>query len=165
LGGVLRQLRYDNGINSTDKMGGFGSFAGIIKTFGKDDLRFQLNYGNAIGRYQYTLFGDGILKEDKTLDTLTQWGGFVAYRHFWMDGLRSNAVYSYGGADNDMDLFNSSAAAIVNKNIQTVHFNLIWSPVPKIDLGLEYIYGYREVENGQNGELNRIQFSTQYNFF
>lgn len=165
LGGVLRQLRYDNGIDSTDKVGGFGSFAGIIKTFGKDDLRFQLNYGNAIGRYQYTLFGDGILKADNSLDTLTQWGGFVAYRHFWMEGLRSNVVYSYGRADNNMDLFNTSAAGIMNKNIQTGHLNLVWSPVPKIDLGLEYIYGYREVENGQDGKLNRIQFGAQYNFF
>lgn len=127
--------------------------------------RFQINYGNAIGRYQYTLFGDGILKPDKTLDTLTQWGGFVAYRHFWMEGLRSNIVYSYGEADNDMDIFTSTAAGVINKNIQTGHFNLIWSPVPKIDLGLEYIYGYREVENGQDGTLNHIQFGAQYNFF
>uniref|UniRef100_A0A7C4VR62 Porin n=1 Tax=Desulfatirhabdium butyrativorans TaxID=340467 RepID=A0A7C4VR62_9BACT len=165
LGGVLRQLRYDDGLNHDDTIGGFGSFAGMIKTFDKDDIRFQINYGNAIGRYQYTLFGDGILKPDKTLDTLTQWGGFVAYRHFWMEGLRSNIVYSYGAADNDMDILTSAAAGVINKNIQTGHLNLIWSPVPKIDLGLEYIYGYREVENGQDGTLNRIQFGAQYNFF
>lgn len=162
LGGVLRQLRYDDGIHSDDTMGGFGSFAGIIKTFGKDDVRFQINYGNAIGRYQYTLFGDGTLKANNTLDTLTQWGGFVAYRHFWMEGLRSSVVYSYGSADND-EIFNNSG--VVNKQLQTGHINLMWSPVPRIDLGLEYIYGYREVENGQDGTLNRIQFGAQYNFF
>ena len=163
LGGVLRQLRYDNGINSTDTMGGFGSFAGIIKTFGKDDVRFQINYGNAMGRYQYTQFADGLYKAaENTIDTINEWGGFVAYRHIWMEGLRSSAVYSYGSADNDAIFANNT---LVNKDIQTVHFNLIWSPVPKIDLGLEYIYGKREVESGDDGSLNRIQFGAQYNFF
>lgn len=163
LGGVLRQLRYDNGITNTDTMGGFGSFAGMIRTFGKDDLRFQLNYGNAMGRYQYTQFADGLYKAaDNSIDTINEWGGFVAYRHIWMEGLRSSAVYSYGKADND-DIFANNAD--VNKDIQTVHVNLMWSPVPKVDLGLEYMFGKREAASGDDGSLNRLMFGAQYNFF
>ncbi len=95
------------------------------------------------------------------LETFDQFGGFLAYRHFWIDNLRSNLVYSYGAADNDLSI----VADTVNKEFQSVHANLIWSPVPSVDLGIEYLYGYREIESGDEGELNRIQVSATYNFF
>lgn len=143
--------------------GGAITLGGRIPTFGKDDLRFQLNYGNALGRYMTTAFNDAEFDSDNgSVETFDQWGGFLAYRHFWIDNLRSNLVYSYGEADNDMSVVLNPD---VNKEFQSVHANLIWSPVPQVDLGIEYLYGYREVESGDNGELNRIQFSATYNFF
>jgi hypothetical protein len=33
----------------------------------------------------------------------------------------------------------------VNKQLQTVHVNVIWSPVAFLDTGVEYIWGQREV--------------------
>jgi hypothetical protein len=142
--------------------GGAISLAGRTPTFGKDDLRFQLNYGNALGRYMTTMFSDAeyntITKEVETFD---QWSGFLAYRHFWMDNLRSTLVYAYSAADNDMSI----VAPTVNKEFQSVHVNLIWSPVPQVDLGIEFLHGYREIESGADGDLDRIQFGATYNFF
>jgi len=159
-----RQLRWDNGAQSDETWGGAASLGGRIPTFGKDDIRFQINYGNALGRYMWTGFADVTLNQklqNPQISALNQWGGFVGYRHFWMDTLRSNLIYSYGEADNDLNVVPNT----VNRQFQSVHANLIWSPIPKIDLGIEYLYGYRELENSHEGDLNRVQVSATYNFF
>jgi hypothetical protein len=159
-----RQLSWDDGVNSDDAWGGAVSLGGRIPTFDKDDLRFQINYGNALGRYMTTGFADVVVDtsiQNPDVNTFDQWGGFIGYRHFWISNLRSNLIYSYGEADNDLNIVPTT----VNKKFQSVHANLIWSPIPSIDLGVEYLYGYREVESGEKGDLNRVQVSAQYNFF
>jgi len=162
---MARQLSVDTGVVDDSTWGGAITFGGRIPTFGKDDLRFQLNYGNALGRYVTTLFKDAAYNTvTNEVETFDQYGGFLAYRHFWINNLRSNLVYSYGAADNDTS-FITSTLDTTNKEFQSIHVNLIWSIVPSVDLGVEYLHGYREVESGAEGELNRIQFMAQYNFF
>jgi len=159
---MARELTVDTGVVDDSAWGGAITFGGKIPTFGKDDLRFQLNYGNALGRYVTTQFKDAEWNSvTNEVETFDQYGGFLAYRHFWMDNLRSNLVYSYGAADNDVAISGTS----VNKEFQSVHANLIWSIVPSVDLGVEFLHGYREIESGDEGELNRIQFMAMYNFF
>jgi cell division protein FtsB len=155
-----RELRIENDIADDSTYGGAVSAAGLVPTFGKDDIRFMLNYGNALGRYMWSNFEDAYIDEDGDLEALEQWGGYVAYRHFWLDNLRSSLVYAYAEADNDTNEVGDE----VNKRFQSVHTNLIWSPIPEVNLGLEYLWGQRELENDDDGELNRVQFSAQYSF-
>ncbi len=158
---ILRQFRIDDGIYDDDTWGGAVALAGRIPTFGKDDLRFLMAYGN-IGRYMTTGFADAAINPNTgDIETYAQWGGYIAYRHFWLDNLRSTLVYSYGEADNDTNYVSST----VNKMFQSVHANLIWSPVKQMDIGIEYLWGYRELENDENDDLNRGQFSVTYKFF
>lgn len=162
---LVRELGIDNSTVEDTTWGAAITVGGRIPTIGKDDLRFQFNYGNALGRYMTTGFNDAAFdSSNNSVETFDQWGGFLAYRHYWIDNLRSNLIYSYGAADNDNAAWNTDFAA-TNKKFQSVHANLIWSPVPQVDLGIEYLWGYREVESGLDGELNRIQFSATYNFF
>lgn len=164
LGGLAREMRRgkDAGVDEDKVWGAAASVSGVIPTMGKDDVRFQLNYGTAIGRYMWCQFADVVDKgANDEIDTYDQLGGFVAYRHFWKEGLRSSIMYGFGMADNDALAPKDKA----NKEMQTFHVNLMWNPVPKVALGVEYIYGSREVENGNDGSLNRIQFGAQYNFF
>jgi hypothetical protein len=161
VGLMIRNLRFDDGVDDDDVWGGAVMAGGRIPVMEKDDIRFQLMYGNALGRYMNTGFAGAMMDGSDHLDALDQWGGFVAYRHMWKDGLRSSLIYSFGQADNNLD----RVAASANETIQSAHANLIWSPVPKVDLGIEYIYGAREQEDGRHGELNRFQMSAQYNFF
>jgi outer membrane murein-binding lipoprotein Lpp len=161
LAGMGRELRIDTDVARDNVYTGAVSLAGVVPTFGKDDFRFMLNYGNGLGRYMYTNFEDGVYDAaDDEIDPVDQWGGFVAYRHFWIGSLRSSLAYSYGEADNDVDLTGDAA----NKRFQSVHANLIWSPIPPVNVGIEYLWGERELESGDGGELNRVQFSAQYSF-
>jgi hypothetical protein len=85
---------------------------------------------------------------------------FGSYRHLWSETWRSNLTLGYLSVDNDTDLTGMG----VTKNASSVHINLIYSPVPKLDFGVEYMHANRKVENGNEGALNRFQFSAKYAF-
>ncbi|PKG58472.1 DcaP family trimeric outer membrane transporter [Shewanella sp. GutDb-MelDb] len=80
-----RSLNTDLG-NSETALG--GSIAGRIKTFGKDDLRFQFHQGE-VGRY----VGIGVARDlvGEEVENTTSY--LAAYRHYWTDTLRSTALY------------------------------------------------------------------------
>jgi hypothetical protein len=162
LAGMGREYRIESQTIDESEFAYAASVAGVLPTFGKDDFKILFNYGNGLGRYMVTNF-EGAQLDANTgeMELVDQWGGYAAYRHFWSDKWRTTVAYSYGEADNNVEIVGDA----VNKKFQSVHGNLIWSPVPAVNLGVEYIWGYRELENGQDGELNRMQFGVQYNFF
>ena len=158
---MARDLIVDDGVYDDDEWGGAVSLNANIPTFGKDHLHLELNYGNALGRYMESEFADAFINPvTHDIETNDQWGGFVSYHHFWTDSLRSTVVYSLAERDNDMNYVTDA----VDKKYQSVHANLIWSPVARVNVGVEYIWGYREVENGEDGDMNRVQTAFQYKF-
>lgn len=82
---LARQLNTLSG----EQESAFGmSVAGLVKTIGKDDLRFQFHKGE-LGRY----VGAAAAKDvyDNEVEDLTS--VLIAYRHFWTDTLRSSVLY------------------------------------------------------------------------
>lgn len=135
------------------------SLAGKINTFGSDNIRFMLGYGDALGRYATNnFFADAIANSRGEFDSLTSYSGMLAYQHWWNKSWRSSLVYGVAYADQP------AFARTANQQTQSLHANLLWSPMSQTTIGLEYIYGNRELVNGQNGELQRLQFSTRFNF-
>jgi len=158
---MARDLIVDDGAYDDDEWGGAVSLNAKFPTFGKDHLNLELNYGNALGRYMESGFADAFLNPvTHDIETCDQIGGFVGYQHFWVENLRSTVIYAYAERDNDMNYVTDA----IDKKYQSVHANLIWSPVPRVNMGLEYIWGYREVENGDDGDMNRVMAGFQYKF-
>ena len=52
----------------------------------------------------------------------------------------------------------------VTERVQSWHANLIYSPLPKLDIGAELIWGERTLENGADGELRRLHTHVKYSF-
>lgn len=158
---LVRNVRSDGPVNPSDnEWGGALIVGGVVPTIGQDDLRFQAYYGNSIGRYQAGFYVDGVLNATGQLESLPDvFGGFAAYRHFWTPNLRSSLVLSTSSADLPSGTFGTN-----NRKDYSGHLNLIWTPWKNVDVGVEYIYAKREIENGQDGDLNRVQFSAQYTF-
>jgi hypothetical protein len=52
----------------------------------------------------------------------------------------------------------------VNKSSNSWTVNFIYSPLPKLDVGAEFRHAVRELENGADGSLDRLQFTTKYSF-
>jgi hypothetical protein len=162
--GILRQLH----ISTDDLMGiddtafGYGlSVSGKLKVGSRDDFRFMATAGDGLGRYiGLNLVNDAAITMDGELDPIFTYSGFAAFRHVWADNLRSTIAGSYFKADNPVLL----TADQVTDESWNAFANLIWSPVDPIDIGVELMYAERILEDGRSGNLQRVQFSTRYNF-
>jgi hypothetical protein len=160
VGVLAREIGVDSAAASDAQWGGALSFTAIVPTRGQDDLRLALNAGNAIGRYQELgFFPDGYVGADGRLRLARQTSGFIAYRHFWTPNLRSSLELSATDS-NPPD----GTAAGINRASRSQHLNLIWSPLPAVNLGAELIHGERRVVGGDRGSLNRLQLAAQYSF-
>lgn len=203
--GVLRHIKLDTGGANLPFVGANGPFtyAGeastwgggaqvnlTVNTIGKDALTLSASGGPGIGRYmmgvQDTAFVTGVapngspnanpgngavLSPDGTLRAIFTYGGVAHYRHFWSKTLRSNLVLGY------LRMNDPKGTLPVNFTNEeaTLHANLIWSPLPQLSFGMEYIHGYLGLRGqtaanmalgyGDSGTMNRIQFSAQYNLF
>lgn len=162
---LSRELSYDDGTDNESVRGHAISVSGKYQ-FGRDDIRFMLSAGNALGRYMgLNGYRAGIIETDGGIDLINQSGGFVALRHFWSDTWRSNLVLSASRADNPETVSDTTASGY-----RSMHLNLLYSPIPKLTLGGEYILASKEVENNggtladSEGELQRLQFSVKYVF-
>ncbi len=125
-----------------------------------DSLHYQLTGGEGIARY----IGLGITADsacDVARDELNPTGvlaGYVGWRHAFSPK-RTNLIYARSDYDND-----SILGPLVTKSVQSVRGNIFYSPLPKVDIGAELMYGRREVENGNKGDITRLQFTTKYSF-
>lgn len=162
IAGLVRQLRVDSATAPSTRAerwgGGVGANA-LIPLRGGDDIRLSTYLGNAIGRYSIGFFSDGVIGGDGGLLLANQWLAMAAYRHFWRPNLRSTLALSTLRASNP-----AGTTGSVNKAAGSAHLNLIWSPLPRVNLGLEYLYARREVEDGQDGHLDRLQAAAQLLF-
>jgi hypothetical protein len=168
---IARQIRAQQSAelgSEVEKEYGWGvSFSGRLTTprFGdRDSVLFQLNGGTGIGRYVNDLSSvgnfDGIINLDNgKLELFDVVAGYISWQHWWSGALRSN--FTLGGVEIDNPGFVADDAYK-----RTIRFssNVLWSPTPRINLGLEYLWGARENENGADGEAQQVQLAAQYSF-
>ena len=158
--GIARNLSYDTPAQDESTSGYGLSLSGKFM-FGKNDLRWMLSGGSGMGRYMGLNTANGaVIEANGSLEAIDSMGGFISYRHLWSDKWRSNFTYSRLDVDNDTALTGMG----VTKQAQSAHVNLIYSPLPKLDVGFEYMWAEREIESGADGTLNRIQVMSRYSF-
>ena len=128
----------------------------------QDDLRYMLIGGSGIGRYVgFALGPDGTLDSAASdIETTGVLAGFVAWRHVFSPKLRGNLFYSRAQFDNDT----AWTGLGVTREAQSFHANLIYSPLPKLDIGAELIWGNREIESVADGDLRRVHTTVTYSF-
>lgn len=163
LAGMLRGLKTqgDTAV-SDDSTLGWGLFAsGKVTTFGKDTVGFALTGGEGIGHYlnaTETLNFDAVLTPTG-LETIPLYGGFANYTHYWLDNLQSSVMYGYVGADNI-----DAQAGGAFKETNYVLANILWAPFPLVHIGIEYLYGTRENNDGASGDAHRLTVGFVYSF-
>ena len=85
---------------------------------------------------------------------------FVALRLPLGNKWRTNIMYGNTTIDYDDDV----AAATFNDTGSSIHVNLIYNILPKLDVGAEIMYAERELVNGTDGDMTRLIFSAKYAF-
>ena len=159
---IARELRYENnaaGINDSTSSYGVSLSGKMNVGAGGDDFRWMATAGKGMGRYfGLNLANAAVLDANGNLEAIDSWGAFGSFRHLWNAQWRSNFTLGYAKVDNDVALTGTG----VTKKASSFHVNLIYSPQPKLDFGVELMYADREVESGADGDLTRLQFSAKY---
>jgi hypothetical protein len=167
---LLRQIeaKWDLDSSIADSTFGWGLSTSGKVSLGfsdeRDNLLFQFNFGDGIGRYINDLQAVGGQDAEFNLltgelEALTVFSGYVAYQHWWRESLRSTLTYSWVDVEN-LDFQDDSAYARTDRAI----INLLWSPVTRVDVGAEFLWGQRENKDGADGTARQIQIGAKYRF-
>ena len=130
----------------------------------KDRMLFQVNYGAGIGHYitDLTAAGDqdGVYDAGtNTVQVLRALSGFGGYEHWWTD--RFHSTLSAGGV-----LVRNVSIQPGDAYHQTRRYsaNVMWSPIPKLDLVTEFLTGIRINKNGHRDGASQIQVGSTFRF-
>jgi len=158
IAGLFRDVAYRPDVGSEqDRFGYALNFVGILKPTDDDKVIGQFVMGSGLGRYRGG--NDLRLISPTKVDNVQHMGGCFAVSHAWTETLSSNGVYSLALRDRE-DTDPPGTPRLANY----VATNLIWAPIENTTLGVEYLYGSNEVQNGDFGDAHRIQATVQYNF-
>jgi hypothetical protein len=168
LGRQIRAQRDTEFGGGVEKTYGWGlTVSGRYSTPGlgtKDSVLFQLNAGEGIGRYINDLSSvgnyDGIFNpETGKLQLFEVLAGYISFQHWWGGTMRSN--FTLGAVSINNPGFVEGDAY---KETVRASANFMWTPTPRIDLGLEFLWGQRENEDGANGDAKQFQAGARYRF-
>ncbi len=163
----------NNGVGSKESTYGWGITASgstEVPYFSeKDQFLWQLTYGDGVGRYVNdlgTIGGqDAIFSPNGDLKTWPVFAGYLSYQHWWKSNWRSNLTFSwvkvdaYGFQSTEpyLDRFGNPYERTLRASV-----NLLYSPIPRVELGGELLWGQRTNANNTEGEAKQIQISAKY---
>jgi hypothetical protein len=128
----------------------------------KSRFLWQYAAGKGINRYIQDVNGLGL---DATFDpvngfrTISSHGWFMAYEQWW--SMKWASVFTYG---NNSSQLTPTLPDNTYRGANYVSANLIWLPLDRMGVGLEYLYGIRENKDGEQGNGSRIQTAFRYKF-
>jgi hypothetical protein len=159
--GLLRRLELETGaIDSTTS--GWGLSVGGQQRLGRsDELLFMITSGSGLGRYLAlnTANAAGVTAGGE-LEAIDSTAGFIGLRHEWNERWRSSVNVSIFSSDHDVTITGGD----VTRHARSYSVNALYSPLPDLTLGVEYMHAEREIASGAEGDLDRIQFSAKYAF-
>ena len=161
LNGILRDLEVElpSGLRESDEGWGL-ALTGSVRVFEGDKIAVGGAYGEGLGRYLLGLQpgAAGVVNTDKgELQVRENWGGFMVYSHQWQPALRSAAIGGYAEAEPE-----SFQPGLTFNNTVYAGANLLWSPVPYLTVGIEYVYGQSENDNGSDQDDHRVLVGAQF---
>jgi len=177
LAAVARQVRAASTFDPSDFQSEYGwgiGLSGVVPfEFWKltDRFLYQVNGGRGVGRYINDLSSlggqDGAFDPvTGDLEALDAFGWYLAYEHMWTRSekvrdrnLRSSLIWSPVYVDNT-DFQPDDAYHQTHR----LSANLIFSPIRRLDVGLQYIWGRRENKDGSSGTARQVQFVVLFQF-
>ncbi len=155
---LIRSLSYQDGaIDDSESSTGI-SVTGKYKIGAKNDIRFNFATGSGMGRYVGLNTANGaVLDASGHLNAIDSTLYAAAFRHHWNDQWRSNIIVSGMSVDNDTALTGTG----VTESVNSYQLNLLYSPAPKLTLGIGYLDATRELESGADGDMSRVIFTAK----
>jgi hypothetical protein len=161
--------------NVTRKATGWGlGMSGRLIITNSTALFGQINGGDAIGRYMFDPAPSAYYSPTSgRFGTRAVYQGILGVEQKLTDTVRGNLAVSHERISNPTSLMlNDNATGNYNTKVQKVIATLIYSPVEKVDMGVEASLGRREAVRLETGKTpttkdatgTRVQFVAMYRF-
>jgi hypothetical protein len=175
LRGVLRDLKIrdvsDVGttpfINNSFRKTAWGlGVSGKLFVYKKSNVFAQYNFGDGIGRYIIICNGQAVFynQTSRIFDLQKAYNTILGIEHFWSDCLRSNIIYANTQIKTSRFMPALTGTTRVSKSFNQFFLNLIYSPIPPLDLGIEYGFVNRRSVDLRYGKARRITLGMSYKF-
>ena len=168
VGGILRSMTYEDQVNNKAKsLTGWGIQASGTARLGGFQLYGQYTYGRGIAQYLNDISNLNVdivplADESGRMQVLPMKGWYAGLQYNFSKRVFASATYSQSR------LFTEDCYAHFNetqyKKGQYLVANVFWNVSHNLQVGAEYLHGWRENFNDVNREANRINLSAQYNF-
>jgi hypothetical protein len=129
-----------------------------------DRILFQVNHGAGLGHYITDLTAAG--GQDGVYDAATNrvqilraLSGFAGYEHWWTD--RFHSTVTAGGVLVTNPGSQPGDAYHLTRRYST---NVMWSPIPRLDLVTEFLTGIRINQNDHRDRASQIQIGSTFRF-
>jgi hypothetical protein len=162
---LFRDLGAKDGAGHNHHTFGWGVNLGAGLDLGEADAVQLLGvYGEGVGGQGNDagfLNSDAAFNDNGSLEALPYWSASIGYTHRWNKNFRSTVSYGYVNLDN--------ANGQVGTFYHTSHYgsvNIIWQLRKRLSVGLEGLWGTKEVRNGEDsGDVWRVQVGMVYSLF
>ncbi len=158
--GILRDVGANSQTNGNQSAFGWGVMgAAGLNVFTKDSLQAQVTYGEgyfhfANDNFTYTGFNGGDAAYDKNgnLTAMPFFSAMLGYTHHWTDSFRSTVSAGYNDLNNEF-----SEGPLAYHRTYYGSANIVYQIRKRLSVGLEALYGKKEVNDGQKGDVVRVQ--------
>jgi hypothetical protein len=160
---ILRQLGYRGELTGNQRTFAWGlNVSAVMSLFAADSAQVQVTVGEGIFRYMNDDFvnSDAAFDSNGDLEAIPCTAVMLGYTHRWNEEWRSTASYGYVSLDNA-----ASQGPTAYHKTHYASANVIWQIRKRLSLGLEGLYGSKEQNDGDRGNVFRIQFGLVYSLF
>ncbi len=169
IGGIIRSMTYtDNMDNTNHDITGYGVQASTTFGLGESIRMFgQFTYGKGIAQYINDLGELNVdlvdnPKEENEMQALPMMGWFAGLQYNICPNLFVSGTYSMARLFSEDDY--ATTAEDHYKYGQYVAANIFWSASPNMQLGAEYLRGWRKNFNATSHDANRISLMAKFSF-
>ncbi len=150
--------------DTDDDTNGWGVSANAGYTFPTGTrIGGQASYVDGANRYMLGSAGffTNAFIEDGSIETFSELGlmGFISQP--FSPTVTGTLAVGYVDTDTGND---TDAAGILQDEVTSIHANVQWQPVDRLTYGLEYQWGERELSNGNDNSISRLQASAKWSF-
>lgn len=160
IAGILRDVTANSATLGNQDVFGWGLMAAAgLNVFEKDSLQAQVTYGEGYfhfinDNFTYSGFegGDAAYNSNGDLKALSCFSAMAGYTHQWTGSFRSTASIGYVNLDNE-----DSQGPLAYHKTYYASGNIVYQIRKRLSVGLEALYGKKEVNDGNTGDVIRVQ--------
>jgi hypothetical protein len=166
---LIRQLRGSVTTDPQDSLSTVGwgaNVSGVLvpRWDAEDRVKFAANVGKGYGRYIKDLQAlggqDAVYDPGRdALRALPVATGYIGYERLWRPTVSSSVTYGLVGVDN-LDVQASGSL----RRTQRASINVSWTPIPALDVVVEFLAGSRLNNDGTRGTSSQLQGGWTFRF-